>query len=446
MNTLKTTLLPLSLMLTAFGLALFVPIGKLPIPSVLAEAFYMLQDYAQAHVLLCLLPAFFIAGAISTFIQKETVMKYLGPGAKKSISYLVSSISGGVLAVCSCTILPMFSGIRSMGAGLGPATTFLYAGPSINITAIVLTTRVLGFEIGLVRTVSAIIFSIVIGLIMQAIFKEETKPAPAMFGGSQLGTSDGDGAGRAAKMIGMMILILIFAGLAAPCDAGDTAMLRTMIFLAGIKWFLTVGASIVLFWMLIKWMNINARLLIISMIPAAVVGLFFNTNPQLPFTLAITGLSLLLWRSKGMAGQWLDSTWNFAKDIVPLLFWGITVAGLLLGRPGHQGLMPEGWIAAAVGNNGFLSTFTASVVGAFTYFSSCTEVPILQGLLGNGMAKGPALALLLAGPALSLPNMLVIRKVLGNQKTAVYVSLVILMSTACGLLYGAFFTSRVLGG
>ncbi len=445
MNNLKTTLLPLSLMLTAFGLALFLPIDKLPLPSVVAEAFYMLQDYAQAHVLLCLLPAFFIAGAISTFVQKETVMRYLGPGAKKSVSYMVSSISGGVLAVCSCTILPMFSGIRSMGAGLGPATTFLYAGPSINITAIVLTTRVLGFEIGIVRTVSAIVFSIVIGMVMQAIFKEETKPAPAMFGG-MAGLEKDESGKRAAKMIGMMILVLIFAGLAAPCATSDSFLTNILISLAGIKWYLTIGASAVLFWMIIRWIKVSAKLMAVAMIPAAVVGLFFDVNPQLPFTLAITGLSLLLWRSKGIAGQWLDSTWSFAKEIMPLLFWGITVAGLLLGRPGHQGLMPEGWIAAAVGNNGFISTFTASVVGAFTYFSSCTEVPILQGLLGNGMAKGPALALLLAGPALSLPNMLVIRKVLGNQKTVVYVSLVILMSTACGLLYGAFFTSKVLGG
>jgi uncharacterized protein len=443
MNNLKTTLLPLSLMLTVFGLALFLPIGSLPVPSVVAEAFFMLQDYAQAHVLLCLLPAFFIAGAISTFIQKETVMKYLGPGAKKSVSYLVSSVSGGVLAVCSCTILPMFSGIRSMGAGLGPATTFLYAGPSINITAIILTTRVLGFEIGIVRTVSAIVFSIVIGLIMQAIFKEETKPAPAMFTSNQFGSSDSS-AGQAVKMIGAMVLVLIFAGLSAPCGTADTLLLRSMIFLAGIKWYLTIGASAVLFWMIIQWLKVSSKLMIIAMTPAAIVALFFDVNPQLPFTLAITGLSLLLWRSKGMAGQWLGSTWSFAKDIVPLLFWGITVAGLLLGRPGHQGLIPEGWIPAAVGNNGFISTFTASIVGAFTYFSSCTEVPILQGLLGNGMAKGPALALLLAGPALSLPNMLVIRKVLGNKKTAVYVSLVILMSTICGVLYGLFFTQALL--
>lgn len=381
-----------------FGAAFFFPVDILPLEGnrwVLSgvEALAMLHEYARDHVLLCLIPAFFIAGAISVFVSQASVMKYLGAGASKWVAYPVAAISGTILAVCSCTVLPLFAGIHKRGAGLGPATAFLYSGPAISVLSIILTARVLGMELGIARAVGAILFAVLIGLLMHFIFrKEETARAEAaakMPPAPKPTRSLGQDALYFAAMVGF----LVFANWGKPPE-GEQGF-----------WTLAYQA---------KWVLAGASLL---------------------------GLGLMLWRwfRKDELKEWGSSTWTFALQIMPLLFGGVLVAGFLLGRPGHEALIPNSWIQAAVGGNSLLANLFASVAGAFMYFATLTEVPILQGLLGSGMGKGPALALLLAGPALSLPSMIVIRSVIGTKKTIVYTSLVILLSTVAGIIYGTFF-------
>ena len=355
------------------------------------EALAMLHEYARDHVLLCLVPALFIAGAISVFVSRAAVMKYLGARASKWMAYPVAAVSGTVLAVCSCTVLPLFSGIHRRGAGLGPATAFLYSGPAINVLAIILTARVLGLELGVARAVGAIGFSVVIGLLMQLIFRgEESRRAAAAPPPAAV-----DAPARRLSQDGFvfagMVGILVFANWARPAGTGSA-----------------VWASI-----------FEAKWVITAILLATVVA------------------AVLRWFRRDEVGEWMESTWGFTKQILPLLFAGVLVAGLFLGRPGHEGLIPSAWVARLVGGNGLAANFFAAVVAAFMYFATLTEVPIIQGLLGAGMGKGPALALLLAGPALSLPSMLVIRSVLGTRKTVVYMGLVVVLSTLAGVTYGS---------
>ncbi|MEW9123340.1 MAG: permease [Thermotaleaceae bacterium] len=376
-----------------FLIAYFLPVNSLRFQGAMIESLAMLNDYAREHVLLCLVPAFFIAGAVAVFVSQDAVIKYFGPTAPKWVSYSVAAVSGTILAVCSCTILPLFAGIYKKGAGLGPATAFLYSGPAINVLAIVITARVLGPELGIARALGAVVFSIVIGYLMHLIFlkeeKENMKKDAAMFAHE----SEGD---KPLWRIGVyffsMVGVLVFANWGRPMEA---AGLWATIF--RLKWFFTAGF------------------------------------------LAIVIYASIQWFSKVERGEWFESTWGFAKQILPLLFFGVLIAGVLLGRPGHEGLIPAVWVERLVGGNSIASNLFASVAGAFMYFATLTEVPILQGLIGSGMGKGPALALLLAGPALSLPNMLVIRQVMGTKKTTIFVVLVIMMATLAGSLYGAFF-------
>ena len=366
----------------------FLPEGNERVAAGLTESIAMMSDYAREHVLLCLIPAFFIAGAISVFISQQSVMKYLGAKAEKWIAYSVASVSGTVLAVCSCTVLPLFAGIYKRGAGLGPATAFLYSGPAINVLAIVLTARVLGLQLGIARAVGAVLFSVVIGLLMAVIFGKEEAARQEEF--AQFPEEEsGRPLWKTVTYMAGMVVFLVFANWAAPKT--PNSFWETVY---GMKWILA-GAG-----------------------------------------LAATVIASLTWFSKEERGEWFGSTWGYALQVVPLLFGGVLVAGFLLGRPGHEALIPSRYVAMLVGGNSAGANFFAALAGAFMYFATLTEVPILQGLIGAGMGMGPALALLLAGPALSLPSMLVINTILGVKKTVAYIVLVVLLSTLAGILFG----------
>ena len=397
----------------------------------LIEALALIRWYAREHVVLCLLPAFFIAGAISVFLGQASVMRYLGAGANKVLAYGVASVSGTVLAVCSCTVLPLFAGIYRMGAGLGPATTFLYSGPAINILAIVLTARVLGPELGTARAVGAVLFSLIIGLSMHLLFRHEERAKAAAQ--AELPVEEPERSlGKNVLFFALQVAILVFANWGKP--SGDTGLWQI---LYASKWWLTSVAALGLAAVLGLWFDIPWWKIGLAIVPTVLAAVLLPQHPILSFAIGVVALSWFTSTGGGEATHWFESSWTFAKQILPLLLAGVFVAGLLLGRPGHEGLIPNSWITDSVGGNSVGANLFASVAGAFMYFATLTEVPILQGLLGAGMGKGPALALLLAGPALSLPNMLVIRSIMGTKKTVVFVLLVIVMATLSGLLYGA---------
>jgi hypothetical protein len=431
--TWKSEWKPLLVVVGAFLAFYYLPLGGERFDNAVFEALYLARDYAREHVLLCLVPAFFIAGAIGVFVSQAAVMKYLGPRANKCVAYGVASCSGTILAVCSCTILPLFAGIWRMGAGLGPATAFLYAGPAINILAVILTARVLGPGLGLARAVGAIIFSIVIGLLMHFFFRKEEQEKGAQMAGLPEAEVD-----RPLWQNGIyfatMIGVLVFANWG---KSSEPTGLWHAIYAS--KWVITSLFSLGFAACLVLWFQVRVWQMILAAVPALALGLLFPQMPQLAFVAGILGLSVLTSIRGGELGDWFDQSWGFARQILPLLLFGVLIAGLLLGRPGQEGLIPSAWVSQAVGGNSLLSNFVASFAGAFMYFATLTEVPILQGLIGNGMGQGPALALLLAGPALSLPNMLVIRSVMGTQKTIVFVLLVMAMATVSGVFYGTFF-------
>lgn len=495
-------------------LALFwLPVGQERFTNGILEALRLSRWYAREHVLLCLVPAFFIAGAIGVFISQAAVMKYLGARASKVVAYGVASVSGSILAVCSCTVLPLFAGIWRMGAGLGPACAFLYSGPAINVLAIILTARILGLELGIARAVGAIGFSIVIGLLMHFVFRKEEEEKA----NSQASMPEPEvlrPLWQNAVFFAVMVGILVFANWGAPNDyrfeltdgqelraaiiqLPDEAVVSesayTLKILAGPlagheieivarevvsktpipgawttlwqnKWIGASAFGIVLGIVLVLWFNIAWWKIVLVAIPPVLLALVLPTGGMwvmIPFSAAVVGLSIITASQEGEPADWFGATWGFAKQIMPLLLFGVLVAGFLLGRPGHEGLIPSEYVEMLVGDrpDTFLAitglsgaglgsfirlgwpiwtNLFASVFGAFMYFATLTEVPILQGLIGAGMGKGPALALLLAGPALSLPNMLVIRSVMGTKKTVVFCSLVVVMATISGIVYGAF--------
>ncbi|MCK6682218.1 MAG: permease [Thermoanaerobaculia bacterium] len=386
----------LLLILGVFLGAYFMPLESSRVQRAIPEGFALLRDYAREHVLLCLVPAFFIAGAIGQFVSQGAVMKYLGASARRPVAYGVASFSGAILAVCSCTVLPLFGSIYKRGAGLGPASAFLYSGPAINVLAMILTARVLGLEIGIARAAGAVVFAVVIGLIMAALFRKEDEervrngPDPFAAAGAAARAESREG-WQDASFLGSMVAFLVFANWGTPNkNVGFFATIWQ------IHWYLAGAALLLLFWMMRRWYD------------------------------------------REELKNWVLGTWEFAKQILPLLLGGVLVSGWLMGRPGQDsGLLPDAWIAGAVGGNSVTANLLSSVVGAFMYFATLTEIPILQGLIGSGMGKGPALALLLAGPALSLPSMIVINSYLGFKKTVTYVSLVIVMATVTGLVFGA---------
>ena len=353
-----------------FGILYFVPTNVDWFRTSIFSAFDLLHDYARQHVLTCLVPALFIAGAIAVFIQKDKVMKYMGHEAKKYVSYGIASVSGAILAVCSCTILPLFAGIRKRGAGLGPAITFLFSGPAINIAAMFLTISVLGIKIGLARIVTAVLLSILLGISMALIFRE--------------------------KVDKKKLLIM---------ESKEARLSRNVMLL--------------FFGLMIGVLVVNG-LQIDKIAKYSIMGLF---------TIVVVALVLIKFKDH-VAQKWLNETWTFSKMLLPLLFIGVFIAGFIMP------LLPQTLIENLVGQNTILGNVIAAIFGAFMYFSTLTEIPILQALIAKGMHAGPALALLLAGPSLSLPNMLVVRKVLGTKKTAVYVLLVIVYATIAGLLFG----------
>jgi len=427
----KTIWKPMSIITGIFLIFFWLPLESSRFTGAIIESLALVKWYAQEHVLLCLVPAFFIAGAISVFVSQAAVMKYLGAGAKKVMSYGVASVSGTILAVCSCTVLPLFAGIWKRGAGLGPAIAFLYSGPAINILAIVLTARILGPELGLARAVWAILFSVIIGLIMHLLYrKEEQAKAEAALHMPEPEVERP--LWQNVVYFATMVGILIFATWGRP---EEPVGLWNAIY--SVKWLLTGFFAVVLGVLLVKWFGVKSYKVVLAAATVLALALVFPHEPLIAFSAGIIALAVLATTTRGETESWFMATWDFAKQIMPLLLAGVLVAGLLLGRPGSEGLIPSRWVSGLVGGNSLSANLFASVVGAFMYFATLTEVPILQGLIGAGMGKGPALALLLAGPALSLPNMLVIRSVLGTQKTVVFVSLVVVMATISGMIFGS---------
>jgi uncharacterized protein len=419
--------------------AYFLPLENARFQESIMAMLDLTRWYAQEHVILCLLPAFFIAGVISIFVSEGAVMKYFGAKAKKWVAYSVASVSGTILAVCSCTILPLFSSIHKRGAGLGPAIAFLYSGPAINILAIILTARILGIEMGIARFIGAVVFAVAIGSIMSLIYRKEERAKRE----EQLNFPDVPEKRpmwQTAFLFFTLVLILVFANWGKPGDditSGFWYVLWTS------KWYITSFFGLMLaislvFILKIKWQFVVAATL------ATIVSALVTSSPLIPMVVGMAGLSIVTLTDKNdnENREWTISSWDFAKQILPLLAIGVLIAGFLLGSTHDDtamaGIIPNEWIAGLVGGNSIFSNFFASIVGAFMYFATLTEVPILQGLIAAGMGKGPALALLLAGPSLSLPNMLVIRGVLGTQKTVVYILLVVVMATISGLIYGSF--------
>jgi uncharacterized membrane protein YraQ (UPF0718 family) len=416
---------------SVFVAAYFIPFGDERVKRAILDAFYMLQDYAQKHVILCLIPAFFIAGAITVFVSQASVMKYLGPLANKFLAYSVASVSGTILAVCSCTVLPLFAGIYQMGAGIGPATAFLYSGPAINILAIVLSAKVLGWQIGLARAVGSVGFAYVIGLAMAFIFREDETEKKKV----QMAMPPEEPPltlWREIIYMASMIGVLVFANW-AKSDAADGFWHNVFT----IKWYITGGFGLLFAYSFVKWLKANFWLSLIGVIAVVLLAILFPGHPLLSFS---AGIGFLVYTGKTSSEEtkeWVDATWSFTLTILPLLFGGVLIAGFLLGMPGSDnGIIPNQWISRLVGGNSLSANLLAAVVGAFMYFATLTEVPIVQGLLGSGMGKGPALALLLAGPALSLPNMIVIRSLLGTKKSFVFFGLVIGLSTIVGMIFG----------
>lgn len=379
----------LLLIVAVFLLAYYLPLENPRVRGSVVEGLYMLREYAREHVLFCLVPAFFIAGAMQNFISHQSVMRYLGQGASPVLAYSVAAVSGAILAVCSCTVLPLFMGIYKRGAGLGPATAFLYSGPAINVLAITMTARVLGWQMGVARALGAVVFSVAIGLLMALIFREEETQRQREFE-KVTGNAEGRTLGHTAAYFAVLIGILVFAAWGKPPE--NSGLFQSVY---AIKWYLVAGLLFVLASMLKNWF----------------------TRDEL--------------------SAWVQSTWDFAQKILPLLLGGVLLAGILMGRPAtDNGLIPSAWVARVVGGNSILSNFVASFAGALMYFATLTEVPIVQGLLGSGMGRGPALALLLAGPALSLPSMIVLNSTIGPKKALVYISLVVIMATLTGWFFG----------
>jgi hypothetical protein len=421
-----------------FIVAYALPLGNPKIQEAIQEAFRLLQWYARNHTLACVVPALFIAGAIITFLSKNSVMRYLGPNSNPLLAYAVASVSGCVLAVCSCSVLPMFAGIYQLGAGLGPASAFLYSGPAINVLAIFLSARVLGLPIGAGRAIGAVFFAVVIGLLMALIFRkgERAKAEAAM----QMPEPQKPrrSIGKTAMYLACMILFLVFSDWFNPGNVvvktSDGREFKAVI--------IHETKDAVRF-QLEEDFNSAKMGDKISLPKEQIAEMAERKTWVLTiyhmrwYLAALCGLAVLVmvlrWFERDEIREWMQNTWGFAKMLIPLLYGGVFIVGFI------SVLLPEKQVAQWVGDNSLRSNLVASVIGAFWYFATLTEIPITQALMKLGMHSGPVLALLLAGPALSLPNILVIRKVMGNSKTCVFIILVVIMSTVVGIIFGAFF-------
>ena len=416
-----------------FLAAYFLPLGNPKVSNAVLEAFRLLQWYAIHHTLACVVPAMFIAGAISTFLSQASVMRYLGPKASRPVAYAVASTSGIVLAVCSCSVLPMFAGIYTLGAGLGPASAFLYSGPAINVMAIFLSARVLGLDIGVARAVGAVLFAVIIGLLMAVFFRKSDRARVAAVQSPET-PSSGRPMWKTALYFLTMILFLVFSDWYNTNDVTITSSAGEIIG-ANVRTqsqdnvdFQVYGAD--------GHLGAEVRRLgrdqIVSMEP---VPSFTQSVHAIKWYLAgAMGLLVLLmvwrWFSRDEIKEWMGATWDFGLMIVPLLFGGVFITGFI------GGIIPEQAVASVVGGNGLFSSLVASFVGMIWYFATLTEIPIVEMLVKMGMGKGPALSLLLAGPALSLPSLFVIYKVVGGRKTLMFSLLTVLMSTLVGWVFG----------
>ncbi|MBL7132719.1 MAG: permease [Phycisphaerae bacterium] len=424
-------------MVVVFLVAYFLPLSDPAVKDAVVEAFSLLQWYAREHTLACVVPALFIAGAIVTFLSQASVLRYMGPKSNKLVAYGVASVSGAVLAVCSCSVLPVFAGIYALGAGLGPASAFLYSGPAINILAIFLTARVLGLPLGAARAVGAVAFAFVIGLGMAVVFRKgEQKKAEAA---ARMPEPE-------APKRPLWKIALYFAAMIA--------------FLVASDWYNTNDVTITMKDGTVLKANIRYKTQntmdirqydadgnLGSEVHRLSLADVQNAEPVRGFVMVVHGIKwylagacglavlLMAWRwfSRAEIKEWMHNTWDFAKLLVPLLFGGVLIVGFI-GK-----LLPERYVAGYVGDNSLGSNLVASIIGAFWYFATLTEIPICQALGKLGMHDGPMLALLLAGPALSLPNMLVIRRVIGNRKTLVFILLVVGIATISGMMFGALF-------
>lgn len=414
----------------------FLPLGNAKVSNAVLEAFRLLQWYAINHTLACVVPAMFIAGAISTFLSQASVMRYLGPKANRPLAYTVASVSGVVLAVCSCSVLPMFAGIYTMGAGLGPASSFLYSGPAINVMAIFLSARVLGFDLGVARAVGAISFAFVIGLLMAVIFRHGEKKRNEL----AMQMPDPPHNPRPLWKTGLyflcMIMFLVFSDWYNTNDVTITLTNGTVIS-ANVRYSTQDALDIQEYQPDGRLAPELKRLDRSSLAKVEPVPGFTMTIHRIKWYLAgAMGLAILLmlwrWFSRDEVRQWMNATWDFGLMIVPLLFGGVFATGFI------GALIPEQYVANWVGGEGLWSNFVAAFVGMLWYFATLTEIPVTQMLMRLGMGKGPALALLLAGPALSLPSILVIYKIVGFKRTFVFCLLTVAMSTIVGYLFGMF--------
>jgi len=340
------------------------------IEALLMAGFESVKEYLALHVLLCLVPAFFLAGAIASLFSRESMLRYFGADASKYISYSVASVSGVLLAVCSCTVLPLFAGIYKRGAGIGPATTFLFSAPAINLLAIVYTAKILGFDIGAARAVAAVSMSIVIGLVMAMVFRREDEVKIRAI------ASAVENEINPAHQTGLFLLLLVLLVLDGIIDT----------------------------WM---WRGIVLG-------PLVILTVYVSRK----------------WLDDEQIHDWMHETWDLTKKIFPLLLVGVFFAGIILQ------ILPSDHVVRFVGDNSIQSNLVASIAGALMYFATLTEVPIISSLMKLGMETGPVLSMLLAGPALSLPNMIVINRVLGFKKAMTYITLTVIMATIAGLVVG----------
>ena len=420
-----------------FVTAYYIPLSSPKVQSAILEAFRMLQWYARNHTLACVVPALFIAGAITTFLSKQAVLRHLGPKAHKAEAYSVASVSGTVLAVCSCSVLPMFTGIYRVGAGLGPAAAFLYSGPALNILAVFLTARVLGFELGLWRAVGAIIFGIIVGILMAVIFRADEERREAVAMQFPEAPKPRRKLWQTGCYFAAMMLFLVFSDWYNPGNAvihtRDGASFQVVTLQETRDDYVFQVSQPTANLKVGDRLTLSKGQIASIEISESWVMTIYHAKWGLAGLMGVAVL-LMLWRwfDREEVKEWMANTWDFTKLLVPLLFGGVFAVGFV------GELLPDEQVAAWVGANDLGSTLIASVIGCLFYFATLTEIPILQALMEHGMAQGPALALLLAGPALSLPSILVIRSVLGVKKTAVFTVLVVVMATVAGVIYGRF--------